>query len=76
MKSDGHVSVERTAKRYKLLLLLSGLGMIVGVFWILGAVAYHHAMGVAPDYIKPVAVLAISGFVRIITKFLIWWNHG
>ena len=76
MKSDGHITIERTAKKYKLAKLLSVLGIIVGIFWIMGAHANSDVTGVAPNLAKPIALIVISGIVYIVTKFLIWWNHG
>lgn len=76
MKSDGHITIERTAKKYKLAKLLSVLGIIVGIFWIMGAHANSDVTGVEPNLAKPIALIAISGIVYIVTKFLIWWNHG
>lgn len=76
MKSDGHITIERTAKKYKLAKLLSALGIIVGIFWIMGAHANSDVTGVAPNLAKPIALIVISGIVYIVTKFLIWWNHG
>ena len=76
MKSGGHITIERTAKKYKLAKLLSVLGIIVGIFWIMGAHANSDVTGVEPNLAKPIALIAISGIVYIVTKFLIWWNHG
>jgi len=76
MKSDGHVTIERTAKKYKLLILLSILGILAGIVWIVGAFANLDATGAEPNLAKPLALIAVSALVYIATKFIIWWNHG
>ena len=76
MNNTGHVTVEKTAKRYKLRLLLSVLGLIVGIFWLIGAISNADVTNQEPNLATPSAIIVLSLLLWIITKIQIWWNHG
>ena len=76
MKSDGHVTIEQTSKKYKSRLLLSVLGIVVSVIWGMFSVAAADMSNKEPDFTWPAVIFGISILNWIITKILIWWNHG
>ena len=76
MKSDGHVTIEKTAKKYKLVILLSALCAVVSIFWIICACVHSDVTNSEPSLGLPILLLLVSGLVYIVTKIAIWWNHG
>ena len=76
MKSNGHVTIEQTSKKYKFRLLLAVLGMIISVIWGMFAFAGADINGGEPNLTTPVVIFAVSILLWIITKITIWWNHG
>ena len=76
MKSDGHITIEKTAKRYKLVILLSALCAVVSVLWIVCACANSEITNAEPSVGFPIFLLLVSGVVYMATKAVIWWNHG
>ena len=76
MKTDGHVTIEKTAKKYKLALLVSGLCFFFGIFWLIFAVAAAQADNTTPHIVMPWLFIIMSVIAYIVTKLVIWWNHG
>ena len=76
MKSDGHITIEKTAKRFKGQLVLCWLGFIVGVCWIIGAYMNADIQGRAPEIKAPSILLICSAVWYLVTRVRIWWNHG
>ena len=66
-------TVERTAKRYKGLIVLFTLILCVAVVWIVASVSASPKgeLAVAPIVI---GILALGGF--ILTRVVAWWHHG
>ena len=60
MKTEGHVTTEKTAKKYKLRILLANLGVIIGILWAFGASASADARGATADYTMPGILIALS----------------
>ena len=76
MKSDGHITIETTSKKYKGRMLLAVLGMIVAVIWGMCSKASADIGNQEPDYTVPAAIFIGSIVLWIVTKIQIWWNHG
>lgn len=77
MSKETTVTIERTSKRFKLRLLIYGLGFFVGLFWFIYAMTNRHPVTNEQIAIwKPVTLLVVSGILYLITKVRIWWNHG
>lgn len=72
MKSDAHVTTEKTAKKFKVWILISTLGIIGSIGWFIAALSSEDPASTA----GAVLLFVVSLVVRIITKVLIWWNHG
>lgn len=70
------VQIEKTAKKFKLMLVLCRLAYLVAVIWGMCAVAGANVNGGEPSFAGPVALFAVALVVALVTKFLIWWNHG
>ena len=65
-----HVTVEQTKKKYKFYILCSVL-MIVGSFF--------HAMVVGdkdPLFVYDAIMFLLGIISYIVTKIIVWWNHG
>lgn len=70
------VTIEKTAKRYKLRLVLAVLMLIVGVIWAACVHANAEVVNQAPNYTPPGILIASAVGLWLITKVAIWWHHG
>lgn len=70
------VQIEKTSKKFKLVLVLCRLSYLVAVIWGMCAVAGSNVNGGEPNLAAPVGLFVCALIVALITKFLIWWNHG
>lgn len=70
------VQVEKTAKKFKLMLVLCRLAYVVAVIWGMCAYAGAQVNGGEPSFVGPVVLFVVALLVSLVTKFLIWWNHG
>jgi len=75
---DGVVTIQRTAKRWKFLVLIAVLIMLLGamlaVIDIAGNFAYPDRIG---DLAIPGAIVFALGIATLVlARVLIWWHHG
>lgn len=76
MKIEGHVTTEKTAKRFKFQLVLCWLAVIVSVIWFMCAKSNAEVQGRAAEYVGPSVLLVAAVVWYVITRIRIWWNHG
>lgn len=70
------ITIEKTAKRFKLMLILAVLMMLGSVIWMACIRSNAQLTNESPDY-APACVLLASGVVMwLIAKVAIWWHHG
>ena len=68
------VEIERTSKKWKALMLLSGLGMIGGCSGVLAGATAQEPNGALVAIGGGLALLALLVFV--FAKIMAWWYHG
>lgn len=70
------VQIEKTSKKFKLMLVLCRLAYVVAIFWGVCAHAAADVNGASPSYVGPVVLFVVALAVSLVTRFLIWWCHG
>lgn len=70
------MQIEKTAKKFKLILVLCRLAYVVAVIWGMCVFAGAEINGTEPSFAGPVVLFLAALATAIVTKFLIWWNHG
>ena len=73
MKEQQTVTIQKTNKKYKLLLALSYAGMIFSFVGIMVFISTGKPLDAFPIFIA--GMLAASAFTMAITKIAVWWNH-
>ena len=74
--------IEQTAKRFKLLQLIGGTGLLIGSVWWVALLAMTATAAKPAD--EPSAVAGVLAFVILTVslpvyasgRFLAWWHHG
>jgi hypothetical protein len=66
-------TVERTAKRFKGLMVLGSLALCVGIVGLLGNCEPEST---APMPLWPILVTVVGLLVVFYARFAAWWHHG
>ena len=70
------ITTQQTSKKFKLLLVIFNLALIAAPIWAFCVKCQAEISSSDPNYIPPLTTFIIAVVGNLITRFLIWWNHG
>ena len=69
------ITIERTAKRFKLMSLLASLVLIVTPFWAYVLKCQAEIVGGEANFWPPAITFGVALVAKLVIRFLIWWYH-